>query len=128
MIRSIASACIAISFMKVAMTDNKEPCANPTCHSVAEMMNLARSKSKIQKKNKTAELQNPYKDGCPVDKELLGKSTWNLIHSVAASFPENPTEEEKKNVSDFFISLSKVYPCPHCRDDFRQSVEIIPPE
>lgn len=71
---------------------------------------------------------NPYQSGCPVMREQLGVSTWNLIHTIAAHFPENPTETDQKNIQIFFQSLAHLYPCPHCAEDFQSSVLKNPPE
>jgi hypothetical protein len=111
-------------------SESKDPCANPACHSMAEMMKLASANRGATKKKKetTKPVENPYPVGCPVDRELLGRSTWYLIHTIAANYPEDPSPQIQKDTTDFIISLSKVYPCPHCAEDFRTSVEALPPE
>jgi hypothetical protein len=53
--------------------------------------------------------------------EFWGPSTWKTLHSIAWSYAENensPTEEEKKDIIDFFMILSKLLPCPSCRKHF----------
>jgi hypothetical protein len=126
-----------------------DDCEIPACHSTKEMMKLAKQKRKtIQQQGQqqqqpssplsaSASLQhhqhphhhqNPYQSGCPVMREHLGVSTWNLIHTIAANFPENPNEDDKKNIEIFFKSLAYLYPCPHCAEDFQSSVLKNPPK
>lgn len=53
--------------------------------------------------------------------EFWGPSTWKTLHSIAWSYAENensPTEEEKKDIIDFFMILAKLLPCPSCRTHF----------
>lgn len=55
-----------------------------------------------------------------MDKDELGKSTWNLLHTMAAVYPENPTEAQKKDIKKFFNVLSRTYPCDICAEDLVQ--------
>jgi Erv1 / Alr family len=64
---------------------------------------------------------------CPLDKEELGRSTWNLIHTVAAYYPNSPSEADKENARNFILALSYLYPCEVCRSDFKESVANFPP-
>jgi FAD-linked sulfhydryl oxidase len=45
---------------------------------------------------------------CPVDKDQLGRSTWNLLHTMTVYYPEKPTVEEKQAMKCTVESLSKV--------------------
>ena len=51
--------------------------------------------------------------GFPPD--VWGPSAWTLMHLVAASYPENPSEEAKRQYAAFFKSLQHVLPCGGCR-------------
>ncbi|KAH7702737.1 Protein F56C11.3 [Aphelenchoides avenae] len=64
---------------------------------------------------------------CPVDKDELGRSTWNLLHTMAAYYPDKPTPVEKDDMKSTLTSLSKTYPCPHCAEDFRKDIKEHPP-
>lgn len=66
--------------------------------------------------------------GCPLDKEELGRSTWDLIHSIAAYYPDSPSDADKENARNFISSVSYLYPCEVCREDFKQSVADFPPQ
>jgi FAD-linked sulfhydryl oxidase len=56
---------------------------------------------------------------CPPDVEELGRSTWTLLHSMAATYPEKADAEHQANMSGFLKFFSKLYPCWVCADDFR---------
>ena len=101
-------------------TTNLADCENPTCHDTLELFTLAR-KRRIATTKTTKKSNNPYTEGCPATRGDLGDSTWKLIHTIAANYPDNPSEEDKKYTHMFFESLSVIYPCPHCAKDFRES-------
>lgn len=67
--------------------------------------------------NKQLSETGRFKHGCPVDKDELGHSTWNLLHTMAAVYPEKPTESQKEDVKSFFGILSRTYPCDVCAKD-----------
>ncbi|KAJ5594185.1 uncharacterized protein N7459_000393 [Penicillium hispanicum] len=56
---------------------------------------------------------------CPPDVEALGRSTWTLLHSMAATYPETATTQQQKDMGGFLKLFSKLYPCWVCADDFR---------
>lgn len=58
-----------------------------------------------------------FKHGCPLDKDDLGHSTWNLLHTMAAVYPDKPTEQQKTDVKLLFGVLSRNYPCEICAKD-----------
>lgn len=64
-------------------------------------------------------VSNGYAKDCPPDVSELGKSTWTLLHSMAAKYPDSPTSEEQRELSLFINILSKMYPCSFCASDFR---------
>ena len=44
---------------------------------------------------------------CPLDREELGRSTWNFLHTMAAYYPDNPTQEQQHDMSSF---VKKIFP------------------
>lgn len=58
-----------------------------------------------------------FKHGCPLDKDDLGRSTWNLLHTMAAVYPDKPSEQQKQDVNTLFGVLSRNYPCDMCAKD-----------
>ncbi len=51
--------------------------------------------------------------------ETLGRGTWTLLHSIAATYPERPTAVQQSDLLDFMGALSRLYPCWVCAEDFR---------
>ena len=39
-------------------------------------------------KKTSQEVEAPPRTDCPWDKDQLGRSTWGLLHTIAAHFPE----------------------------------------
>ncbi|CAJ0603556.1 unnamed protein product [Cylicocyclus nassatus] len=65
---------------------------------------------------------------CPIDKNELGRSTWNLLHTMSVYYPEKPNEDQKKTVFQFLDSLSKTFPCDFCARDLRKDLKKDPPK
>lgn len=60
---------------------------------------------------------------CPPDVEALGRSSWTLLHSVTAAYPEKPTLAEQSTAMSFISSFGKLYPCGWCGEDFQKYME-----
>jgi FAD-linked sulfhydryl oxidase len=66
------------------------------------------------------------KPGRPVSKEELGRATWTLLHTLAAQFPEKPTKQQKRDVKELMVILSRVYPCKDCGEHFKEILKANP--
>jgi len=66
--------------------------------------------------------------GCPVDREELGRQSWTLLHTMAAYYPDDPTETDKTNMMHFLTCLAHFYPCSHCAEAFRETLIKHPPQ
>lgn len=77
-------------------------------------------------KKKDPEPEAPARDDCPWDKDTLGRSTWGLLHTIAAQYPEQPTPQQQKDVNGFFSVLSRLYPCEFCARDFQKELKETP--
>ncbi|GAB64572.1 human hepatopoietin-like protein putative, partial [Plasmodium cynomolgi strain B] len=42
----------------------------------------------------------------PPDREEIGRASWLVLHTMAANYPSEPTEQDKKKHFDFFDSFS----------------------
>lgn len=71
-------------------------------------------------KKQEEEVEAPRREDCPLDKDGLGKSTWGLLHTIAANFPEQPTQQQETDVKKFLGILSRLYPCEFCARDFQK--------
>jgi hypothetical protein len=47
--------------------------------------------------------------------EIWGKSFWKVIHLIGYNYSDNPSDEDKKNVNDFFDLIGQLLPCEKCR-------------
>ena len=71
------------------------------------------NKDKLIHKNKTNEeydYLSPYYYPHNITCNSLGVSTWALLHSVAAIYPNNPNKTEEESLKDFFDGLMYFYP------------------
>ena len=50
---------------------------------------------------------------------IWGDSFWKVIHFIGYSYPDNPTDEDKKNINDFFDLLGFLLPCEKCRMHYK---------
>ncbi|KAH8645663.1 FAD dependent sulfhydryl oxidase [Xylariales sp. PMI_506] len=64
----------------------------------------------------------PARD-CPPDVETLGRSTWTLLHSIAATYPTAPSVREQSDLKTFMGLFSRLYPCWVCAEDFQTYIE-----
>lgn len=55
---------------------------------------------------------------CPPDVETLGRSGWTLLHSIAATYPTQPTPAEQSDVQSFMHLFARLYPCWTCGEHF----------
>ncbi|KAE9994784.1 hypothetical protein Vi05172_g13667 [Venturia inaequalis] len=100
----------------VVLNPDGTPCRS--CTSFSSWRQLAKSHDKSSSPSSTTTPQNPPSD-CPPDVELLGRSSWTLLHTVAASYPTSPTPQQQTDAKTFISSFSRLYPCHWCATDFQ---------
>lgn len=54
--------------------------------------------------------------------EFFGPSLWKSLQSIAFTFPNDATEEQRKDYIDFFKSVGPVIPCPSCANHYQQYI------
>eukprot|EP00879_Flechtneria_rotunda_P014243 GHRR01014880.1.p1 GENE.GHRR01014880.1~~GHRR01014880.1.p1 ORF type:complete len:316 (+),score=108.38 GHRR01014880.1:504-1451(+) len=64
---------------------------------------------------------------CPADILELGRSTWTLLHSIAAYYPDNPTPQQQQQMHQFIAALGEFYPCQECAGHLRRELKELPP-
>ncbi|KAI5963889.1 ERV1 [Candida theae] len=64
----------------------------------------------------------------PPDVARLGKSSWTLLHSIAATFPETPTTKQQQDMRSFLNLFAGFYPCWYCGEDFVKYIDKHEPE
>ncbi|ETV98210.1 hypothetical protein H310_08933 [Aphanomyces invadans] len=108
------------------MTDPN--CADPVCHSKTEMFRSGvLGKTKVKKEGVASTNSSSARAECPLDREELGRATWGLLHTMAAYYPQVPSDAVKSQATSFIKSLAELYPCKHCAVDFQESIVEIPP-
>ena len=107
-------------------------CDRPACADTLSALNAAMKHSKQQNtKNSPNEINSnlklgqssPESMGCPPLSEELGRGSWKLLHSMAAWYPDYPTEEDQKAMQFFIAGLAKFYPCTYCATDFQTNIQ-----
>ena len=54
---------------------------------------------------------------------IWGPPAWTFLHTVTFNYPENPTEDDKRNFYNFFDSLQHVLPCEKCKGHYKQNIQ-----
>ena len=51
---------------------------------------------------------------------------WTCIHYIALNYPDNPSDEDKINYKNFFMSLKDILPCNICKEHYEDILLILP--
>lgn len=55
---------------------------------------------------------------------IWGSCTWKSLHCISFTYPDNPTESDKKHYRTYFETLKYVLPCCLCRKHYTQHTKI----
>jgi hypothetical protein len=61
-----------------------------------------------------------------LDPEIWGGKGWFFLDSICLAYPDNPTEEEKKQYKNFFYAMPIVGPCNKCRQHYKKFINKYP--
>ncbi|ORZ00807.1 ERV/ALR sulfhydryl oxidase domain-containing protein [Syncephalastrum racemosum] len=61
-------------------------------------------------------------------KAEIGRSTWKLLHTMVAQYPEDPKDDERAALEQFITLLSRLYPCGECAEHFQLLLDKYPPQ
>ena len=61
-----------------------------------------------------------------LDIRRWGPAGWAFMKSVAFTYPERPTEQDKHFYRAFFQIIGDVLPCKACREHYKQNMEARP--
>jgi len=64
---------------------------------------------------------------CPPDVKQLGRATWTFLHTMAAYYPDHPSNQEQRLMRSFLSSFSRFYPCGHCAEHLQEEIKKWPP-
>ncbi|KKA26481.1 hypothetical protein TD95_005425 [Thielaviopsis punctulata] len=98
----------------VVLGKDGKPCRS--CTSFASW--ASQTKSSLKAADRSTK-QAAIPADCPPDVEALGRSSWTLLHSIAATYPENPSSSQQSDLLSFVKLFSKLYPCWVCAEDFQ---------
>ena len=54
---------------------------------------------------------------------VWGPAGWVFLHCIAQNYPQEPTQEQKKDYLEFFRLISKVLPCRYCRESYQDFID-----
>lgn len=61
-----------------------------------------------------------------MEPQIWGKHAWIFLHSITMTYPENPSNEDKKIYKNFFESLDNVLPCVICKVNYKKHRNNVP--
>ena len=56
-------------------------------------------------------------------REIVGRHSWFFFHSIAAKYPDHPSQEDKDSMRNFVAALGQHYPCKLCRKHLQQQLQ-----
>ena len=58
--------------------------------------------------------------------KIWGPGAWTLLHSIIFNYPDNPSQQDKNEYTDFFYALANVLPCTNCQNNFKKNLNNLP--
>ena len=58
--------------------------------------------------------------------DIWGPSTWHFLHTVAYSYPSNPTQNDINNYFNFYNKIQYILPCSRCREGYSNLIKEYP--
>merc|ERR1711971_799757 len=107
----------------------EDDCERPACSDTVAAMRVmmkemkAAEEGRISTKTKKSKPNKEKKIDCPPNSAMIGRGTWALLHSMAAWYPDKPSENDQISMNNFIQGLAKFYPCTYCAEDFRVNIE-----
>jgi hypothetical protein len=56
--------------------------------------------------------------------DTWGPHGWKFIHFLALAYPNEPTDEQKKNYKNFFEAMQHVLPCSLCANNYKRHITV----
>jgi len=57
---------------------------------------------------------------------IWGPHGWKFMHYVSLGYPNNPSEEDKRNYKTFYTSLQHILPCAKCANNYSHNLTKYP--
>lgn len=58
--------------------------------------------------------------------KIWGPGAWTFLHSITFNYPDNPSQQDKNEYSEFFYALANILPCINCQNNFKTNLNNIP--
>jgi len=58
--------------------------------------------------------------------EIWGPKGWFFLDTIIMSYPDNPTNKQKKTYTEFIYSIGEILPCSKCRNNYNKHLESLP--
>jgi mitochondrial FAD-linked sulfhydryl oxidase len=91
-----------------------------TCTDFKDWMNSNQSKDSNKSNAKNNDVNDEYYNKCPLFRDQLGRASWSVLHTMAAYYPEKPSEQEQTSMKGFIHSFAQFFPCHECATDFKE--------
>mgnify|MGYP002635082508 CR=1 FL=1 len=75
-----------------------------------------------KEETRTVFSEEDYLSGDGMQTSIFGPVLWTGIHMISFNYPVSPSLERKEAHADWILSLGKVLPCKHCRDNFESNM------
>ena len=57
---------------------------------------------------------------------VWGPHGWKFMHFVSLGYPENPSQEDKRQYKEFYESLQHILPCGACAQNYKLNLQRTP--
>lgn len=105
-----------------------DDCDRPACHDTLSSIQAAFKNATKNAQTSAISKKFNKREECPPNSTQLGRGSWDLLHSMAAWYPDMPCSDDQTSMLQFINSFAKFYPCTYCAEDFRRNLERIPPK
>lgn len=61
-----------------------------------------------------------------INPQLWGNSCWDFMHYLTIAYPDEPNDDDKLKIKNFFLSIKDVLPCEKCRIHFAINLQNTP--
>ena len=58
-----------------------------------------------------------------MNQNIWGPQMWFVLHTITFNYPIKPTETDKTNMNNFFLSLKPILPCMYCRKNYERHLK-----
>jgi FAD-linked sulfhydryl oxidase len=98
---------------------------NPEQQNSEQEQNLQEQKiEQIQQIEQSMQQQTPIR----MPPQIWGPILWSTLHIASLAYSDTPTERQKTNMKNFYVSMIDVLPCPVCRHHYEMNLKSYPIE